>query len=247
MKELSEEIRFLANSQGIDLVGIGPAEGYKPSDVLSDAKSIVVLAIKTPDHIVESGSPKERKEQAAFAEQEMYRVGYHIAKLLFEKGFIAYPVSANSFSIATLSQHFRTPEWLSAFEKHPSMIDHLRGQIPLVYAGYKAGLGIIGRSGLLITPQFGPRVHIGALVTNAPLETSRPLEIDFCENCDMCEKACVGKSISEKGRDPIKCWRAEWEKGEPIPGFPFKLCPALCLKNCPVGKPGIIAPPRSLS
>ncbi|MBW1910354.1 MAG: reductive dehalogenase [Deltaproteobacteria bacterium] len=62
-----------------------------------------------------------------------------------------------------------------------------------------AGLGEIGRNGLLITPWFGPRVRISKVLTNLPLVPDKPIEIGvrkMCEVCGKCAKACPGQSIS---------------------------------------------------
>lgn len=61
-----------------------------------------------------------------------------------------------------------------------------------------AGLGEIGRNGLLITPQFGPRVRLGVVTTNLPLDTDRPTDFgiaQFCRDCEKCVKTCPGKAI----------------------------------------------------
>lgn len=62
-----------------------------------------------------------------------------------------------------------------------------------------AGLGEIGRNGLLITPWFGPRIRISKVLTNLPLVSDKPIEIGvkkMCETCGKCAKACPGQAIS---------------------------------------------------
>jgi reductive dehalogenase len=63
-----------------------------------------------------------------------------------------------------------------------------------------AGLGEIGRMGLLMTPKLGPRVRISVVTTNLPLITDDPLNdysvIDFCIKCKKCADACPSKAIS---------------------------------------------------
>lgn len=56
-----------------------------------------------------------------------------------------------------------------------------------------AGLGQLGRNGLLITPWYGPRVRIAKVLTDMPLETDRPIDFgltEFCENCKKCAEKC---------------------------------------------------------
>lgn len=63
-----------------------------------------------------------------------------------------------------------------------------------------AGLGEIGRMGLLMTPNLGPRVRISAVTTNLPLEIDNRQQdtsiIDFCRHCFKCAKACPSNAIS---------------------------------------------------
>jgi ferredoxin len=68
---------------------------------------------------------------------------------------------------------------------------------PMVAEG--AGLGQIGRIGILVSHEFGPRVRIGVVTTNAPLHYDEPFDFDlksFCESCNRCSKTCPGKAIS---------------------------------------------------
>jgi reductive dehalogenase len=62
----------------------------------------------------------------------------------------------------------------------------------------KAGLGELGRHGLLITKRFGPRVRIAKVLTNLPLAVDKPIEFgvkSFCETCKKCAELCPGQAI----------------------------------------------------
>jgi len=62
-----------------------------------------------------------------------------------------------------------------------------------------AGLGELGRNGLLITPQYGPRVRLCKILTDLPLEPDKPIEFgvrEFCEKCKICAKNCEAGAIS---------------------------------------------------
>ena len=68
-----------------------------------------------------------------------------------------------------------------------------------------AGLGEIGRMGLLMTPTHGPRVRIAVVTTDMPLTpttyTRDPTVIDFCNICKKCAENCPSKSISLEPRE----------------------------------------------
>ena len=77
-----------------------------------------------------------------------------------------------------------------------------RYNAPLVPLARDAGLGQIGRHGMLITRQFGPRVRLGAVMTDLPLLSDRPVDFgltDFCKRCGKCAKNCIGSAISAGG------------------------------------------------
>lgn len=62
-----------------------------------------------------------------------------------------------------------------------------------------AGLGEIGRMGLLMTPHLGPRVRLGVVTTNLPVIADArnfdPSVIDFCRVCRKCAENCPSRSI----------------------------------------------------
>lgn len=62
----------------------------------------------------------------------------------------------------------------------------------------QAGLGDIGRNGLLITPRYGPRVRISKILTDLPLTADQPIDFgltEFCEACGKCADMCPSESI----------------------------------------------------
>jgi len=76
-----------------------------------------------------------------------------------------------------------------------------------------AGLGQIGRHGLLITKEFGSRVRLGAVTTNMPLISDKRQDLgipEFCELCENCTQTCPGKAIPKGERteiDGVKRWK----------------------------------------
>ncbi|WP_430884324.1 4Fe-4S binding protein [Fusibacter sp. JL216-2] len=69
----------------------------------------------------------------------------------------------------------------------------------------KAGLGHLGRHGLLISPKVGPRQRIAVIYTdidNLPFTDSLSKEHDwieaFCQRCRRCQRACPANAIYDK-------------------------------------------------
>lgn len=110
-----------------------------------------------------------------------------------------------------------------------------------------AGLGEMGRNGLLITPQFGPRVRLCKVFTDLPLKPDKPIDFgvqEYCEECKKCLINCPVYAVSEdKTADAIttsnnsgilkwpvhgeKCFRFWCETGIDC---------SVCIKVCPFNK-----------
>jgi reductive dehalogenase len=81
-----------------------------------------------------------------------------------------------------------------------------------------AGLGEIGRMGLLITPRLGPRVRLSVVTTDLPLHVEpRQFDgtvIEFCGNCEKCADVCPSRSIPRGSRteeNGVLRWRINAE------------------------------------
>lgn len=58
-------------------------------------------------------------------------------------------------------------------------------------SAHLAGLGVIGRNNLLITPEYGPRLRLRGMFIEAELEPTGPLDFDPCQDCDRpCHRVC---------------------------------------------------------
>ena len=61
-----------------------------------------------------------------------------------------------------------------------------------------AGLGELGRHGLLITPEFGPRVRLAKVFTELELKPDKPKTFgvwEFCKSCKRCAETCPPEAI----------------------------------------------------
>jgi len=109
-------------------------------------------------------------------------------------------------------------------------------------AATSAGIGWIGRNGLLISPVYGPRLSLATVLTDAPLKTGEPIEFSLCGDCRMCVDFCPSKAITGKDWsrfDPfielvrsVDC-SSHKRKSKSMNGKPN--C-GLCINICPYGR-----------
>lgn len=78
----------------------------------------------------------------------------------------------------------------------------VHGLVPLKLIAAYCGLGRIGKSALLISPQHGNRLVLSGLVTEIDGECKKTgPEVNYCRNCAKCVLACPGRAITSEGVD----------------------------------------------
>lgn len=78
---------------------------------------------------------------------------------------------------------------------------------PSKTAATRAGLGWIGKTALLVTPEFGPAIRLGTVFTDLRLPGGQPIVDGRCGRCRACVDACPAGA----GRDVT--WRAGMSRG----------------------------------
>jgi epoxyqueuosine reductase len=86
---------------------------------------------------------------------------------------------------------------------------HREPLLSLPHAAVQAGLGTLGLAGQLLTPQYGPRVLLTAVLSSIGVEPDRPLAEALCRgpDCGRCLLACPGDVVQQWGRDWDACDR----------------------------------------
>lgn len=116
--------------------------------------------------------------------------------------------------------------------------------VPEVYAAAKAGLGAVGKQGLLLHPKYGSWVFIGEIVTDLPVPVKEH-EILDCIGCGACIKACPVSAVKgEGGIDPTVCLSAvsqkkgelSQEEAERLRGGGLAWGCDICQEVCPYNK-----------
>jgi epoxyqueuosine reductase QueG len=114
-------------------------------------------------------------------------------------------------------------------------------RLPFKTIGTLAGLGWIGKSTLLVTPQYGPRVRLNVLLTDGVFRTDTPCTRNDCGDCTECSDVCpvhaiTGEKWSHQERDRLlnaELCNSYLRDGLEIQDRKF-IC-GLCMKVCPFG------------
>ncbi len=78
-----------------------------------------------------------------------------------------------------------------------------KGGIYLKDAAVFAGLGCLGKNNLLLTPEYGPRVRLRAMLLEAELKPTGPVDFDLCKDCpEYCRKVCPQEAFADKVQFP---------------------------------------------
>ncbi|RLG36417.1 MAG: hypothetical protein DRN91_08010, partial [Candidatus Alkanophagales archaeon] len=185
-----EEIKTFLQKEGADISGICAAKPFKESEeILPGAESVIVVAVRHSRAALSSKNLRVKQYDTLIAYREIDRITRALFRFLEEKGFEAVVIPPY-FPVRMGKQG-------------------IFGDFPHRRAAVEAGLGEIGINGLLITPQFGPRVRFGSVLTTARLKPDKKFEEKLCdrEGCRKCIEACPAGAISENGWDRAKCTR----------------------------------------
>lgn len=101
----------------------------------------------------------------------------------------------------------------------------------------EAGLGWIGRHGLLITPEFGPRQRISAIFFSAsnhlsPTVNEHSWIEEFCDRCGKCIKSCPSGAIMEKPIIHEGGRKTQIVREKCLPVFVHQQGCTICVKQC---------------
>jgi epoxyqueuosine reductase len=231
--KLDADLRTLTLSLGADYFGIAdlsPAHDAilaQGGERVSRYPRAVTIGMVLQDSLVNL-LPEEDPAAAILYRHSTYdvvnialdQIGVRVANELQRAGYGAFPVPASK----------RTSD------------ENICGIFSQKLAAHLAGLGWIGKSCLLITPDHGPRVRWVTVLTDAPLRpTGSPME-QQCGKCTACVDICPQHAFTgrvfcddeprEARYDAAACDRyfKELEKSRGV-----GVC-GLCLYICPHGK-----------
>ena len=192
MASLNYELEECARSLGIDLFGVAdlsPAKKFvrtQGGQHISEFTRAISLGVRLVDEVVDQlhnhqdlVTISSYRGLYTAVNSALDRAALMVAKRVQEEGHRAYPVPASS------------------------MLNNgrLEGAFSHKVAANLAGLGWMGKSCLLVTPEYGPRVRLATVLTDAPLEAGKPME-NRCGACRRCVDVCPVKALIGVPFDP---------------------------------------------
>jgi epoxyqueuosine reductase len=235
MNELERRLRDVAEASGVDFFGIAdlaPARdfifGQGGEDVARYPRA-VSIGIALFDNIVDA-LPR-RNEEAAVTINYLHHcydvinsrldaTASMLAGVLQREGYNALPLPSS--------------------ERHDS--ERICGQFSHKLAAHMAGLGWIGKSCLLVTPEVGPRVRWNTVLTDAPLEPAGEPMDERCGKCVECVEICpqgafTGRAFSEgeprEARYDASACERYFKEEKQAAG---RVACGLCIYVCPWGR-----------
>lgn len=227
-------IKSVAKWFGADLVGVCE---INPAWIYSHWGEDNANSVST----VNPGEPIELPHWAKYAIVMAIAMDYQqLRRSPAAEGGTDLAYSKMAFAAASVATYIRN----LGYHAIPSGND-LALSIPLAI---DAGLGELGRNGVLITELYGPRVRICKVFTELPLELDSPIDIGvqhFCEKCEICAELCPSQAIKFGDRTDNA-----WDNSNSVNvlKWPVKVvnclsfwvknradC-AVCLRSCPFNK-----------
>lgn len=176
----------------VDLIGVVSLHDLKGSRLeetalrlLPETRSIVVFAMEVYAEILDHVRPARTMGEASlndlldrnaeFLSGRLTKAAYDVAKVSRKSSLKALPLPAAGC---------------------PTDARFLEAVFSYKHAGQAAGLGYIGRSSLLITPDFGPRVRLSCCLTEAQMKPTKAAAPGLCESCELCIKNCPSGALN---------------------------------------------------
>lgn len=222
MRALDAEIRRQLTDHGADLVGFADVSCL-PAEVIGGLTRAVSIALALNPEVIRNIGNGPTPDY--FAEYE--RANLRLAQLSEEaaRALLAAGHRALAFQPTTEQIDRAT---LSAKLQHRTVAT-------------RSGLGWIGKSGLLVTKEYGSAVRLASVLTDAELETGGPVDVSRCGDCHQCVSHCPAQAIAgvnwqagaarEQIYNPAACFQtAKALSG--AQGIKGTIC-GVCINVCP--------------
>lgn len=171
------KLQDLAKNLGASKIGFSYVGDIVPGDK-KELKSAVTVIVRLSDYIIDEISDKPTHTYFHHYRSVNFlidQITLLCMLLMQEWGYKAFAVPA--------SQTVKTDT-----DKYTAIFQHKT-------AATRAGLGWIGKNGLLVTPKYGPRIRLGTLLTEMELPYGQPMTESRCGECRLCVTSCPAAAL----------------------------------------------------
>ena len=228
-RQLKKEIRRIAADLGADLVGVAPVSRWKrypiaekpyhPGSIWPWSRSVIVMGLQIYLPMIETTPSIVYSELYNTTNRMLDELAYRVANQLYRRGHRAHFFPRDAYG--DISVLVQKPE--AAFSH--------------VIAGYYAGLGTIGANHTLLTKQYGPRVRLVSVITDAPLPGDPMVKQELCISCGQCIRKCpVGAFAGEETEIIAGMNRHACAEYHPNLKQEFRYPCGRCVAVCPIGE-----------
>lgn len=213
-----EKVKEIMFALGADLCGIASIDrfinaprGYHPLDVLPTCKSVISFGCRFPvgTLICKSHVPYTRVRNSITTKMDAIALDFCIEMEKYQ--IVCVPIPTNE----------------SQWDKNS---DRWRSIVSQKHAAQAAGLGVIGRHSLLITPEFGSMIWLGMVLCERELEPDERKE-NLCNSCDLCVKICPVNALEDMEIEQQSCW--DFAFGEDEEKQSWRIACHKCRDICP--------------
>jgi len=191
------EIKGKARELGADLVGIADGARVDTSHItVLDGGRVIVLAKRLNDGVarIRRWDDRHKYYNDELALTHLEETSLELVYWLEDCGYPAVIVPPTHVDP-------------SRYNDRPG--EHLEPMLSLAHAAVEAGLGTLGLNLQLLTPQYGPRVILTAVLCSVDVECDEPMKDALClgPSCGRCLKTCPADAVHEWERDWPACDR----------------------------------------
>jgi epoxyqueuosine reductase len=191
------QIKAKARELGADLAGIADGVRIDTSHITTlDGGRVIVLAKRLNDGVarIKRWDDRHKYYNDELALTHLEETSLDLVYWLEDAGYPALIVP---------------PTHVDPSGYHDDPNAHLSPMLSLPHAAVEAGLGTLGLNLQLLTPQYGPRVVLTAVLCSVPVECDQPMSEALClgPSCGRCLKVCPGDAVREWERDWPACDR----------------------------------------